>query len=239
MVGLSPSQNEKDQMKRLMQIASGKIPTVAEENARRIAEDPNAPIYLPGKGVITREDTSEMTKIMENYSSATGVKSFRSIHDDAAAVVSSLVDDSYNDKELKEALLTQSTDRGVKIGAWEIYKSQREGLTKKPENVYNIVNVNTNENVKASFMILESAKAVVALLNRGIGAKDSQIQEIAKLELSFRRLREKALHEKMNWHRANRNDDEFKKDLYEAKFEAAKSQALYIKEQVKNIYHRL
>jgi len=167
------------------------------------------------------------------------IKSFKNIQDVGQNVMKQVVKESTFDRKLKNALITSKTDDGLKIGVWEIRKSLREGLTKKEEVVYHIKNTATGEQVRASFMVLESAKAIIQLLSAGALMDNEQIREIASLEIEYHRLRERALHEKVCWHRAKKVNDEFKMDLYEAKFDAAKSKALYTKELIKNIYYKM
>jgi hypothetical protein len=48
-------------------------------------------------------------------------------------------------------------------------------------------------------------------------------------------MRQKALEEKQLYHKAQRANDEFKQDLYEAKFDAAKGHAMLYKEKIRNL----
>ena len=154
-------------------------------------------------------------------------------------VVENIANQADNNSALHEALITEKTDSGVKIGAWEIRKVLRESPTGKKETAYKIHNVNTNQSIKASFIVLEGAKAVVALLNNGVSLKNRKIQEIAQLEIEYRRQRKQALEEKVYWQRAVKAGNELKQDLYEAKFDAAKSRALLTKERIQGIFHKV
>lgn len=187
----------------------------------------------------TSKDIGQMANIMKSFASTTGVKSFRDLHDAGGKAVSTLVENSQIIRPLKEALITEKTENGIKIGAWEITKSLRESLTKKKETVYHIRNANTGETIKASFLIIESVQAIIRLLNNGAVMSNPKIREIAELEIKYRRLRERALKEKRYWQRAEKAGNEFKMDLYEAKFAAAKANALYTKERIRNIYYQL
>lgn len=235
-----PTKGDVDEMDRLRKIMAGDV-------------DARAPLpkqISDGRGgqqeaiVLSKHptsaDISDMAKIMENFSKATGVKSFKSVHDVGSQAVQTLVDNSANNRSLKEALITEKTkDGGVKIGAWEIRKRQQESLTKQPETVYYIKNTNTNETIKAKFLVLEGVRAIIKLLNQGVQFSDPKIKEIVQLEIRYRNLKQKALTEKIMWARAKKNKNELKKELYEIKFDAVKSKALLIKEQIKNIYYRL
>lgn len=230
------TQSDVNDMDRLMKIIGGDI-SEATKPAPTILENGEEAMVLSKNP--TRKDVGDMAKIMENFASTTGVKSFKSVHDVGQKVIKQVVKDSSTDRRLKNALITSKTDNGMKIGIWEIRKALREGLTKKEEVVYYIRNTSTGKQIQASFLVLESAKAIIGLLSAGALMDNEQIQKIASLEIEYRRLRECALHEKVYWHRAKKAKNEFKMDLYEAKFDAAKSMALYTKERLKNIYYKM
>ena len=215
-----PTRGDVNEMDRLMKIAGGDLSENTAPPPKILENGEEALVFSKGH---TRDDVKEMEKILQNFNSAGGP-------------VKQLLQETTKDRQLKEALMTTKSDKGAIIGAWEISKSLREGLTKKQEAVYHVKNVNTGKSIKAAFLILESAKVLVRLLNQGVDTDNPQVKEIADLEIKYRRLREKALHEKLGWHRAKKNNDDFKRDLHEAKFDAAKANALYTKERIKNIY---
>lgn len=224
-----PTHADVQEMDRILKIMNG--------------ERPAKPINGTGPNVTTTNDGVEvdvgaMAKIMESYSSATGVKSFTDKNDIGGinGIAHSLASEAHSNKPLREALVTKKTDQGVSIGAWEIRKVMVEGFGEKNEVRYKVKNVNTGQNIKVSFLVLESAKTVVELMNNGASLSHSKIREIAKLEIDYRRQRKQALEEKYFWRKAKKENDEFKLDLYEAKFDAAQARALYTKEKIKNIY---
>lgn len=215
-----------NEMERIQRILNGEI---SEKTAPKQKPLPNGeePVVL-SKGP-TKHDVAAMEKILQNLNN---------VETGANNTVKTLMEDSATDKALREALVTTQEEDGPVIGAWQIQKNLREGLTKKEETVYHIKNVNTGEAVKASFLILESAKLIVNMLNQGADLRNPKIREVAEMEIKYRRLRENALEEKLAWHRANKKNDQFKRDLYEAKFDAAKAKALYYKEKIKNLYYK-
>jgi len=232
---LPPSRGEIDEMERLARILKGERPPPTVTSATTSAGAPNPDAIILQKGP-TREDVSDMAKIMENFSDATGVKNFRSMAD---GVVKTLVDDSQHSPELREALTTDKTDTGVRIGAWEISKHKRQDVSDKPEVIYRVHNINTYQKIKAPFLIFESARAVVKLLNNGVGFTHPTIKKIAQFEIDYRAARNRALEEKRSWRQAKKINSEFKMNLYEAKFDAAKTKSLLIRERVINLYNQL
>ncbi len=232
----APTTGDVNEMDRLMKIMGGDT-SDSTKPAPKILENGEEAIVV--STTPTNKDVGDMAHIMENFAKTTGTKSFKNLHDVGEKVMHQVVKEASSNRQLKSALMTTKTNDGMKIGIWEIRKSLQEGLTKKEEVVYHVRNTNTDKKVQASFLVLESAKGIVRLLNTGALMDNKQIQEIATLEIEYRRLRERALHEKVCWHRAKKANSEFKMDLYEAKFDAAKSQALYTKEKIKNIYYKM
>ena len=238
---LPPSRAEIQEMERLSRILNGErpAPTATTLTTSAGAPDPNAMILQKGP---TTADVSDMAKIMQRFSGATGVKSFKNLHDvesTAASTVRTLVNESQTQSELREALRTSETDSGICIGAWEISKHVQKAENAKPQPVYRVHNVNTGQKIKASFLIAESAHAVVKLLNNGADVTHPTIREIAKYEIEYRKYRKMALEEKNNYQRAKNRNKEFKMNLYEAKFDAAKSKALLVRERIININHQI
>jgi hypothetical protein len=238
-----PSQADTEEMARLSRILNGErpAPTAASFTTSSGAPDPNAIIIQTG---VSSTDISDMAKIMENFSGATGIKSFKNMYDvgqldqSASNAVKSLIDDSQNEPQLREALSTSKTDAGMCIGAWEITKHLRENVNSKDDVVYRVHNVNTGQKIKASFLVIESAHCVVKLLNNGADITHTTIKQVANFEIEYRNLRKKALEEKASYQRAKKKGSEFKMGLYEAKFDAAKYRALLIRERIINLNYQ-
>ena len=230
---------ERDEMERLRKIMSGE--NTSDLKPMEIQQREASGEIVLSKAP-TSKDVDDMARIMKNFSETTGTKSFRNYHDVGGqmdTVIHEIANKAENNLTLQEALMTEKTSQGVKIGAWEIRKVLKESPTGKKDTLYKIYNTNTDQSVKASFLVLEGAKAVVTLLNNGVSLKSEKIQEIAKLELEYRRQRQKALNEKVYWQRAIKSNNEMKQHLYEAKFDAAKARALLTKERIKNIYFQV
>jgi len=233
-----PTPQEVAEIKRLAAILEGKRPEPTELTYISDTGTSSPDGVLLSKGP-TRADNEAMAKILNKFSKTTGITKFSTVNDGATNVVSNLIETAQVDRELREALITQKEDNAVKIGAWKIKKHLRENVIGKDETIYRVSNVNTNQTIKASFLVLESARIVVKLLNQGAEVSHRTIKEVAELELKYRKQRQKALEERRSWHRAKKLNDEFKQDLYEAKFDAAKSNALLTRERIKNIYNTL
>ena len=80
---------------------------------------------------------------------------------------------------------------------------------------------------------------MVKLLNNGADFTHPTIKKIAQHEIEYRNMRKRALEEKNNFQRAKKRKSEFKMNLYEAKFDAAKSKALLVRERIINLNHQL
>jgi len=229
---------EVDEMERLNRIMAGERPPPTATSATTSAGAPNPDAIILSKAP-TSTDISDMANIMKNFAGATGIKSFRQVNDAADNAVETLVEEAQNAPELREALITTQTDNGIKIGVWEITKHLREGVTSKKEHVYKVHNTITGKKIKASFLISESAMAMVKLLNNGADFTHSKVKQIAQYEVEYRQMRKRALEEKVLWQRAKENHSKFKMSLFEAKFDAAKSRALLVRERVINLYNQI
>lgn len=235
----APTPKEISEMERLRKIMEGERP-INQKPIEVQQREASGEIIL-SKGP-TSKDVDVMANIMKNFSDVTGVKSFKSAYDVGGnfdRVINEVANKADSNQELHEALMTEKTNDGVKIGIWEIRKVLRESQTGKKEVLYKVYNTNTDQSIKASFIVLEGAKAVVKLLNNGSSLKSKKIQEIAELEIEYRRQRQRALEEKVHWQRAVKAKNEMKQHLYEAKFDAAKTHALYTKERIINTYHQI
>ncbi len=233
-----PTPQEVAEIKRLTSILEGKRPEPTELTYISDTGTSNPDGVLLSKGP-TRADNEAMAKILSKFSATTGITKFKTVDNGVTDIVSNLVETAQTDRELREALITKKEDNAVQIGAWKIKKHLRENVIGKDETIYRISNATTNQTIKASFLVLESARTVVKLLNQGAEVSHPVIKQIAELELKYRKQRQKALEERRSWHRAKKSNDEFRQDLYEAKFDAAKSKALLTREQIRNIYYTL
>ena len=205
-----------DEMERFRQIMEGKKP---EPASNPVTDE--VPFVLeqgPSKADISQ--MAGLLKIMET-SANTVVKT------------------ANTDRTLKEALETKPLSNGAIIGNWSITKHKRDGVTNKKENYYKIFNPNTGEQINEEIFILEAAKALVKMLNCGMMINDHEVTKVIQEDTEYQRLRLKALHEKYNWHKVKNTDNEWKQDLFEAKFDAAKHHAAFKREQIKNIYLKL
>lgn len=235
---LPPSRDEVNELDRLRRILDGERPAPTHISAATSAGTPSPEAFIIQQGH-TAADTADMANIMKNYSKATGVTSFKSLHTIANDAVISLVNESQDTPELREALITEKTDNGVRIGAWEITKHKKEGDFSKSEVYFRVHNINTGKKIKAAFLIAESAQAVVKLLNNGVDLSHPTIKQIATFEIEYRQVRKRALEEKKLFQRARKTGKVFRQDLYEAKFDAAKLKALLIRERVINLYNQI
>lgn len=219
-----PANEEISEMERLNKIMEGDLGAAKEdtplksgmENSSNSASDPT--ISNPGQP--TSEDVKAMEGILERFN---------------GNIAPSLVDEAKSNSQLNEALNTEPTDDGFKIGDWEIKKIVKEGITRKDEVFYKVKQSSSGNNINATLKLHESAKSLVNMLNANFKFDHPKVKEVVELDEEYQRLRQKALEEKKRWAGVKNTDLEWKQDLYEAKFDSAKSRAMYIKERVKNI----
>lgn len=229
------SREEVNEMERLRRVLNGDR-SAKPSSAIKTMDSGSSPILDGVSTGVTQQDISEMSKILKNFSDATGVQSFKKLHDNATNVVAELKNRSNTSVELREALVTEKTDDGVKIGSWKIIKGTRQSSLGNPESYFRVHNVDTGQRIKAVFLVSESAMSVIKILNGGADIRHPTIQKIARLEMDYRSAKERALQEKQYLLRAKEKNREFKINLYEAKYEVSRTRALLIREQIKNIF---
>lgn len=208
--------NEMDRLRRIME---GDLNASKESSPLKGGTTAPVDPLISGPGV-TAEDIAAMGEILKKMNNA---------------IMAPLVEEASQDSELRSALVTEAVDNGFKIGSWTVQKIVQEGVTGKDEVFYKVYGEKTGEFFQKPFKLHEAATAVVKLMNHGHDINSSQVEELLKLDQEYQRLRLKALEEKARWRRVQGTDMEWKQDVYEAKFDAAKSRALYIKERVKNM----
>lgn len=146
-----------------------------------------------------------------------------------------LIEKAQTDSILREALTTTEISNGVKIGTWEIEKVTESGIAKKSETFYRLTSPATFQYIKEQLFLHEAAMGIVHLLNNGYTPNNITITKAIDLDQEYQRLRIRALEEKYHWRQVRGTDREWKQELYEAKFDVAKTNALYVKEQIKNL----
>jgi hypothetical protein len=92
------------------------------------------------------------------------------------------------DRELREALITEATTNGTKMGSWEIVTQQDDNGLKS----FDIVNVHTNEAIATDLSLYDAAFGIVRTLNEGGAINSPKVRDILVTEAEYARMRQNA-----------------------------------------------
>lgn len=143
------------------------------------------------------------------------------------AVSSAISSDSSESRKLIESINTSSLgNNAVKIGEYGVFpKKTSTGKTR-----YDVANMDTGEKILENVFLAKAAEGVVKYLNRGHNFYSREVKTILELEESYVRKYMDMLHLQKSM-----KSSPIKESISETKFEVAKSEALHIKEKLKNI----
>jgi hypothetical protein len=216
-----PSRADVDSMARILRIMNGE--TVEPEPVRMHGgQTVNNPIVVT-QGP-TSADTAAMAKILEAFRGAT---------EDTAV---SLREEAARSPRMQEAMATVATPTGAIIDKWEVRARVQESASSgKQRKIYDVMNPRTREVVAEKLVIYEAAFAIVRLLNKGHAANSSRVQEVLTLEETFHRNRQDAARFKQRFERCKSLGEKEAGDVFEARYQRARAEALVAHDQVKSI----
>jgi len=144
----------------------------------------------------TYEDSRDTESLNESFSSG----SISDVDSDVSAMKNileafrgintpeALTTRAINDRELREALITEPTDRGARIGSWEIVVNENEmGL-----KTFDVINVITNEPIATDLSLYDAAHGITRALNEGQMINSQHIRGILTAEYEYSRARQHA-----------------------------------------------
>lgn len=197
---------EVEAMARLRRIMSGEV------------EQEQSPALLSTKKVQLGESadaTDDMKAILELFNKG------------AQESVERVREEAKDSKPLRDALMTQKTKDGVKMGSWEIKVHEDGGL-----KTYDVSNVYTGEAIAQDLTLYESALCLCKLLNFHVGINSSQVKEILNLEEQYARQRQEAAIFKVRVKQRTEAGDHTRAAIAEDRYNEARSQALDLREQI-------
>ena len=95
--------------------------------------------------------------------------------------VKALNERAEKDRELREALMTESTARGTRVGNWEIITNEDQKGLKS----FDIVNVASGDTIAEMLTVYDAALGITRLLNEGLKINSSKIRDILNLEAQY------------------------------------------------------
>lgn len=139
-----------------------------------------------------------------------------------------LTDRAVINSELREALITEETDDGVRIGNWDIVvKESDTGL-----KTYDVVSVKTGESIAIDLTIYEAAHGITKALNEGKGINHRRIKDILQAEGEYSHHRQDAAIFRKKMSIVENANNEQRKAIMEDRFSESLRRAKLAREQI-------
>jgi hypothetical protein len=131
------------------------------------------------------------------------------------------------DRPLRDALVTQRTRDGVKMGSWEIKVLEDNGVKS-----YDVTNIHTREAIAHDLTLYESALCLCKLLNFHVGINSPAVKGILEMEESYAHHRSEAARFKHRNKQRLDAGDTARAAIAEDRYDEARSAALQVREQI-------
>lgn len=179
-------------------------------------------VELPGPGVTTQADVDAMGSILKNLNSVL-------IESEDTSTVS--VVDSPTSLHLYEAVETERTPNGVKVGRYQIMiKEDQKRLAGK--QFYSIYHSATNDTIADDISLYETALTVVRLLNSGKFANCPEIRKLFEHDDAYTSHKVDAIMYKRKMSSAS---DQSKKEIFESRYQASADRCMAAKKVIKTL----
>lgn len=155
-------------------------------------------------------DIAAMAKIMAAFSS---------VADDVVERA-----DTGHYPELSKALVTEATEKGARVGSWEIEGRTVDGFGK----FYEVLHVTTGEPIASDLRLYEAALALVNALNDGYPITTSRVKSILAIEEEYAR----NLSDAVGYASRMKVTEGAQHDIAEARYSEAKRRALTAKKNL-------
>lgn len=216
---------EKAAMARFMSILNGDVsdtqPLTETHSSQR-----STPVELAGAGQVTSADVRAMADVLTRLNSA------------ISAVSNEMVVESAADPAVAEALVTEQTHTGVKIGRYEIRVNLDETRLVNKQN-YSVVNKLTGETLAHELGLYEAAHGLVRLLNSGHYINSSTVRELLEAENSYTSHKIDALRFRRRAKKSQNEGNTHAFSLYEARRVDSMDKSMSAKARVKKIYNSI
>ena len=144
-------------------------------------------------------------------------------------VVDGMITESSGFSEVAEALQTERTQHGVKVGRYQILvKEDPKRMAGK--QFYSIYNSLTNDTIADDISLYETALTAVRMLNSGKFANSVEVRKLFEQDDAYTSHRVDALIYKRKMLTTN---DPSKKDIFESRYQASLDRCMAAKKQIK------
>jgi hypothetical protein len=159
--------------------------------------------------------TQDMKLILERFYAA------------ADGAVNKVNEEAIHDRSLREALVTERTDHGSRVGDWEI-QVREEGKRK----YYDVVQTEGSACIASDLLLYEAAYGLVRILNEGGKLNSREAINLLRYEQSYASAVNDAVRCK---HYLVKNPKDVRTPVFEAKYSAAKQRAITARDLVNAI----
>jgi Zn-dependent metalloprotease len=222
---MTVSNQERAAMARLLQIMNGEKPSESHV-LKEHTPDHTTPVELAGAGQVTQRDISAMADVLRRLDSVVN------------AAHEQMITESAQDRGLKEALVTEPMNHGVKIGVYQIQQHVDETRV-AGQQYYSVVNRTTGETLAHELSLYEAAHSLVKLLNQGKFFNSACVRELLESESNYTSHRIDAVRYHRMMKRAQVEGDAHKAQLMETRKQASMDRAMQNKTKVRKIYRQL
>jgi len=186
--------------------------------------------------LIDRREVEQMSKFLAAVDSPTeagpapssggdsGVAEMKAILERFHAAADNVLSEGSIDRELREALVTEPTNTGARIGAWEI-RAHVSGS----HRLYDVVNILTNQPLARDLLLYEAARGLVRILNEGGRINSGSAIELLRAEQEYGQLVQDMVLYK---HRLTKQPNSPRRLVFEARYGDAKRRAVLARERV-------
>lgn len=213
---MTVSPEERDAMARLLSIMDGS-PMPSIEKTAMLNEGTGRPVELAGPGSVTQADVNAMASVLHR------------LNDLSNHVVDGMISEGQALPKVAEALNTQRTEDGVKVGRYQIMiKEDQARIAGK--QYYSIYNSLTNDIIADEISLYETALSVVRLLNSGKFANSSEVRKLFEQDDLYTSHKVDAILFKR---KMNKSSDRSKRDIFESRYQASLDRCMAAKKNIK------
>lgn len=213
-INMNVSDQDRQAMARLLNIVDGAPADQIEKTPLR--ESSNIPVELAGPGMTTRADVNAMADVITRLNSLSN------------DVIDNMITESATQPESGEALQTERTQTGVKIGRYQILIKE-DADRRAGKQFYSIYNSLTNDTIADDISLYETALTVVRLLNSGKFANSQEIRQMFEHDDAYTAHRVDAILYKRKMATAAGS----KRDIFESRYQASLDRCMAAKKQIK------
>lgn len=152
--------------------------------------------------------------------------------------VTTLQESAQFDAEVREALETERTPTGTRVGSWEIRTNVFEKMGKEVKT-YDVINVYSNEPIASDLYLYEVAHSLVRLFNKGETLTSPKVREILTLEETYTRNRIDALRFKKRYQDSMKSKDYTTAEIMESRYQKSRLEALTAKDRINGLYESI